>query len=410
MDVRGRRFCQFFFCCALLVSARGHALELNGVASFSELGEEVYLAGLYTDWRSTDPAVFFNDARERRMEVRFSSSMSRRRWANSWMQSIAINNSREHLEEAAGELSYVLSTFEGNLYRGDHVEIHYIPGEGTELRVNGHVLASGHSVQVFNLFLSSWIGPVPPSSQFRSTLLGQEESSERTRFVTSQPALDRIDAVGSWTAVTGAAAVTAPVPEEEDPVTETAGVEPAVVETRLGPEVPPPVIALPSLAGETEVPATPAIEPVAAAPDTLAVSVEAEIASAQAPMEERVAAVEEVAQDEFFDDDDGELDLSVAAILGQRDYMSQLIRDVYSNIRYPERAVRRNYEGSVRMRLIIGRDGSLADMQVMEGARYGMLNEEAERAVLAATPFAPIPSELRGDRIEVELPINFRLE
>lgn len=83
---------------------------------------------------------------------------------------------------------------------------------------------------------------------------------------------------------------------------------------------------------------------------------------------------------------------------------------MYSNISYPARAVRRNYQGDVRMRLTIARDGMLAGMQMLQGAPHEMLNEEAERAVRAAMPFAPMPAELRGDRIEVELPINFRLE
>lgn len=151
MEVRERAACLLFFCCVLLIGTRAQALELNGVAPFSELGEEAYLAGLYIDWRSSDPADFFADHRERKMEVRFSSSVSRRRWVNNWMQSIAINNSRQQLEEAAEELSYVLSTFEGHLFRGDQVEIHYSPEDGTELRLNGHVLASGHSTAVFNL-------------------------------------------------------------------------------------------------------------------------------------------------------------------------------------------------------------------------------------------------------------------
>lgn len=367
MEVRERAACLFFFCCVLLVSSRLQALELNGVASFGELGEETYLAGLYIDLHSSDPAEFFADYRERKMEMRFSSPVSRRRWVNNWMQSIAINNSRQHLEDAAEELSQVLSTFEGNLFRGDQVEIHYLPQAGTELRLNGHVMASKHSAAVFNLFLSSWLGPVPPSSQFRALLLGVEKSTDdRARFVALQPAAERIDAVASW-----------------------ASVAPSLNDTTTRPDLPPSRID-----DSTDVGNDAVFEPVA----TVGAS----------PATASTALVDNVANE--VQEEGNDLDLSVAAILSRRDYLAQIIRDVYSNIRYPDRAVRRNYEGDVRVRLTIARDGLLAGMQVLHGARHEMLNEEAERAVRAAAPFAPIPAALRGDQIEVELPINFRLE
>ncbi len=401
MEVRARHCCLLFVCCVLLLGSRAHALELNGVASFNELGEEIYLAGLYVGSRTTAPASLFSDLRERKMEVRFSSSMSRRRWTTNWMQSIAINNSREHLEAAVGELSDVLGVFKGNLFRGDRVEIHYVPGQGTEVRVNGHVLASGHSADVFNLFLSSWLGPVPPSSQFRNQLLGVEESPDSTRFVTLQPALDRIETVAVWAA-----------PAEAEPAVEdtVAASEEAPAEEAVDPEMAPPVIAPPTLAAADE----PEPEAAAAQPEPA----ESEPAPQPAPQpapepvptEQLAAAPAATESRALEDDDDEEVDLSVEAILSQRDYMSRLIGEVYSNLRYPERAVRRNYEGSVRMRLIIRRDGSLADMQLLEESRHAMLNAEAERAVRAAAPFAAIPDEVRSDQMEVELPINFRLE
>lgn len=396
MDVRGQCFCRILFCFILLLNARAYALELNGVAPFSELGEEMYLAGLYLNQRSTDPAAFFSHSRERKMEVRFSSSISRRRWVNSWMQSIAINNSRDHLEVAVEELAHVLSTFEGNLFRGDRVEIHYLPADGTELRVNDHVLASGHSAEVFDLFLSSWIGPVPPNSQFRSLLLGQEDASDSHRFMMSQPALERIEAVAAW----GTAMDADDVAPESEPALEAVSVAPAAMELSADLDSDSLTLESPSLAA---VPAAPV-------PTETVTVVDSDMVPAPISAEEPMMAATETPADIFFEEEEEEPDLSVTAILGQRDYMSQIIRDVYSNIRYPERALRRNYEGSVRMRLIIERDGSLAEVKVMEGSRHDTLNEEAGRAVLAAVPFAPIPNELRGERIEVELPINFRLE
>ncbi|MCK9564206.1 MAG: chalcone isomerase family protein, partial [Bacteroidales bacterium] len=219
---------------ALLFSFRAQALELNGVAPFTELGNEIYLAGLFVDSRSSDIAELFSDARERKMEIRFSSDMSRRRWSNNWMQSIAINTSRDALVSAADELSQALSSFADNLSTGDQVEIHYIPGEGTDIRLNGTTLANDLGPGIFNLFLSSWIGSVPPSSNFRNALVGREDSTVlQDRFYFIEPTAARIAAVRGWVADDSetepepAAAEAAPEQEVEVPPAAVAETAPA---------------------------------------------------------------------------------------------------------------------------------------------------------------------------------------
>lgn len=338
-----------------------HALELNGIASFSELGGEIYLAALFVDTATSDPAALFADSRERKMEIRFTDRMSKRRWTTSWMQSIAINNDRVDLVKAVDELSQIFSSFADNLLPGDRVEIHFVPGLGTAIRINGVTLASGKSLRAFNLFLSSWIGAVPPSSQFRNALLGKEDSSaNRERFAAIGPAPARVAAVAGWTP--------ADIPEAA----------PRPAEARPGEAVDRPggAVARVDAGGHKTI----------------------------APLPQSRRA------EQRGDGKDSTPDLSARAILAQQDYSMGLIPKIYSSLQYPVMAVKRGQEGTVRISLMVARDGSLRSMRLFNEAKYNILNREAVRAIEATFPFDPIPATIHQAPLEIMVPITFKLE
>ena len=373
----------------LFVATPTLALELNGVAPFSELGSEIYLAALQLDARTSDENALFSDTRERKMEVRFSSPMSKRRWVTNWMQSIAINNNRDSLVESAEELSQILSAFADNLAPGDTVEIHFVPGKGTDIRINGTTLASGKSGRIFNLFLSSWIGQVPPSSSFKDALVGIEDSSaNQGRFAALTPSPARVAAVKAW--------VEEEETNEETPAEEAA---PQVAadempsppridkpEPAVAPPAAPPVVA--------EAPAPePTPEPAAAPPKAIDEAPQPAAAEAPAPATE----------------DDGDVDLSVEAILAQQEYSTGLIRQIYGNVKYPAISVKRGQEGTVRVSLIVARSGAIASLRLLDESKYGALNKEAVRAIEAAAPFNPLPNAIREAQLEIVVPISFKL-
>lgn len=357
----------------LIISHHTHALEMNGVASFRELGSEVYLGALYLDSRSSDAAAIFDANREKKMELRFSQGMSKRRWAGNWMQSIAINNNRDSLVAAAEELSDILSAFADNLSPGDRVEFHYIPGTGTAIAINGTTLTEAKSVGIFNLFLSAWIGAVPPSSQFKNALLGSEDSAaEQSRFANIQPSQERIAAVVEWAAV-----------EEE--------VAEAVVE-----EPPPaPVVEKPEVKPEEIKPQPPVIT--AAEPEPVVEDIAPPAAAPAAPAPQVV------------DQNETEMDLSVESILAQQEYTSDLIRKIYREVKYPANAVKRNHQGSVRVNLMVARNGAVEGMSLSDESEFASLNKEALRAITAASPFNPLPSSISENNLEIVVPITFKL-
>lgn len=88
--------------------------------------------------------------------------------------------------------------------------------------------------------------------------------------------------------------------------------------------------------------------------------------------------------------------------------LSGLMRYLTQHIRYPLMAQKNRIQGRVLCQFIVNADGSIADVEVMEGI-HPSLDQEARR-VLAAMPRWK-PGKLRGKSIPVRftLPVEFRL-
>ncbi len=76
--------------------------------------------------------------------------------------------------------------------------------------------------------------------------------------------------------------------------------------------------------------------------------------------------------------------------------------------KYPELARRRNREGRVLLRLVIGPQGQLEDAQVVEGCGHGF--EEAALAAVKASIYAPAMRDGQGVESMAFLPIRFALK
>ncbi len=393
---------------AVLLATQAHALEPNGTGTYSELGSELYVGTLFLDSSSQSPAEILSEEQAKRMEIRFSDDMSRRSWTQYWTQSIAINSPREDLVASGDEMSQVLSAFKGDMKYGDQVELIYRPADGTSLVVNGTTLASDKSARLFNLFLSAWIGPVPPSSDFKSAVLGRTDSENAySRFLNLAPDEARIAVVEAW--------------GEPDKQSRTAD----------SMEEPPSQPRQSRSSGEqSDAPRQPA-EPQQTAEQQQADKQEqaqqrqaqreaerraaeeaarrkAEAEKEAARREEQLAglSVEGVSQRK---EPDEQIDLSVEAILAQQDYTTSIITKIYQSVSYPRSSINRNQEGSVRANVVISRDGSVQNVQLVEASEYDLLNQATRDAIEDAAPFPPIPEAVQEDSLEMLIPVSFKL-
>ncbi len=78
---------------------------------------------------------------------------------------------------------------------------------------------------------------------------------------------------------------------------------------------------------------------------------------------------------------------------------------ILRNVRYPDEARRRDWQGKVVLSFIIMADGSVKALKVVQGSGYKTLDKSAIKTVRGAAPFPRPPEEA-----QIVIPITYRLE
>ncbi len=95
------------------------------------------------------------------------------------------------------------------------------------------------------------------------------------------------------------------------------------------------------------------------------------------------------------------------SLLGR--YAQQLSRLLASHQEYPRLAAQRGWEGEVRLRLKVARQGNLLSVQVDRSSGHDILDQHALQLVDLASGLPPLPDGLEGSEILVIVPVNYRL-
>jgi protein TonB len=91
-------------------------------------------------------------------------------------------------------------------------------------------------------------------------------------------------------------------------------------------------------------------------------------------------------------------------------YFSLIRARILAHRHYPQMARQRQQEGVVRVRFSLSAAGALCQgVEVVRPSGFTLLDEQARECVQAAAPFPPIPSDLKRDRLTVEVPIVYKL-
>jgi periplasmic protein TonB len=91
------------------------------------------------------------------------------------------------------------------------------------------------------------------------------------------------------------------------------------------------------------------------------------------------------------------------------DYERKLTGILAHNKRYPPEAVSRGEHGTVIVSFTLDREGQLIDSQVKQTSGSAILDQAAIELVKRSQPFPPLPSDYSGARIQLRLPVTFKL-
>jgi TonB family protein len=92
----------------------------------------------------------------------------------------------------------------------------------------------------------------------------------------------------------------------------------------------------------------------------------------------------------------------------REDYLWAVVRKISQYRYYPKSARDNSEEGMVEARLTIARDGRLLDVSVAKSSGYPNLDSAMVDIIRQASPYPPLPSDIRGDRHVFTLPLNYR--
>lgn len=356
---------------------------LNGLAAYTQLRKEYYIGGLFLGWPGRDSAAIANMPGKKRMELRVTADRwPPLRFAQQWNQLILINNDSALLNANVMDVLAFTGIPKGDLVEGDRLTIEFEPDAGTVVSLNGQPVVRTGSAALFTMLLNTWIGPRPPSSEFKRDILNLPKDPAgvelASRFESLHPSDARKKAVAAWggKAEPEPAALASAEANKAKPAPAPAKVE-ADTKPRTEAKVPAP----------TPAPAQPARVATAENPHPAA-----------APQPDNSAQQAQKAREEH----------EKTQVALYNDYLAQIRRQVNKNTEYPRRAVKEGIEGLVVLRVQLDRLGNLLGMELAQSA-HDVLDRAAESAVKSALPFPPAADQLEGSQFQFLVPIVFKL-
>lgn len=393
--MRFNRLFRVLTCISILMLCQLTRAEpmLNGIGVHQELGREVFIGALYSESLSNDADTLLNNVQPMRMELKIVApeGLTTRRFSRMWIEGMAVNSKADVLTAQADNMVKFDGLFKGRFLKDDFISFINNPGKGVDIAVNGVLLGTISDNAFFSMLLSTWIGKIPLSSDYRDSLLkvGDVDAGLRSRFSAISPAATRTAEIKTWTGTQveiKTAAVSSASKSSASAKIEAAAV---IAKTDL-PKLEVPALEKPAL--DIPVPATQAEKP---APVITATSTPAK------PVVVAAAKVEE-------EEEEGPA-LTAQSLLARQFYVSDAIKKIRGKTKYPQRALDRDQEGSVRIAIVIDRVGTVLSTNILETSKFDLLNKEALEAVKRSAPFPALPAEIAGSRFEFTVPMRWTL-
>lgn len=362
--------------CSLTLAAEP---MLNGMAVHVDLGKEQFIGALYSTPLSDSPDTLLANTQPMRMVLKIVSpdGITTRRFSRWWIEGMAINNSATLLTEQADNMVKFDGLFKGRFAPNDTIAFIAEPGKGVNITINDVLLGNIASDKFFSMLLRTWVGKVPLSSDYKDGILknGNVSAELKSRFDKIKPSKERSTEVAGWSKIKSAADLAAEKEKEKE--------------------------AKEAAAKSSSSPSIDNAKQLAAQKAEQAKAEAAKLAAQKAP----TPAVATAAAN----DDDEKPALTAQTLLARQFYVSDQLKKVYANVRYPKKALEKEQTGSVRLTIVINRQGNLVSTSIAQASEFEILNEAALEAVNKTT-FTPMPDAIAGSTFEFNAPLRFTLQ
>jgi hypothetical protein len=152
-------------------TVNGKNLVLNGMGLRKKLFMKVYVAGLYLPSKETDAQKILGSDTERKLVMRFVRDVEKEKICHAWNDGLK-NNSPSMASALKGKFDTLCSYME-EAEKGTQYIFTYVPGQGTMIRIGKAEKGTIAGKDFADALFACWIGPQPPSEDFKKGLLGQ---------------------------------------------------------------------------------------------------------------------------------------------------------------------------------------------------------------------------------------------
>ena len=148
------------------------SLVLNGMGlrEATWLDIDVYVAGLYVEKPSSDPATLIAADGPKLLVLKFVRHVDRDDIVKAWSEGFK-NNATVPLAQIQPLIDR-LNTWMPRFANGDTLSFSYVPDKGVEVAINGVRKGAIQGAEFARSLFSIWLGPKPPTGALKRGLLG----------------------------------------------------------------------------------------------------------------------------------------------------------------------------------------------------------------------------------------------
>jgi hypothetical protein len=97
--------------------------------------------------------------------------VSKEKITDAWEEGLAANLTTTEMQALQAQLEKFNTLFR-DMHKGEVIRICYLPGTGTEVRINGERRGNVEGETFFHALLAIWLGAHPVSSDLKQGMLG----------------------------------------------------------------------------------------------------------------------------------------------------------------------------------------------------------------------------------------------
>jgi len=152
------------------VTVEGKTVKLNGIGLRKKVVFKVYVAGLYLESPSKDPAAVLSSDQIKSMRLWILRSLK-----GSQITEAIVEGFEKNSKAQMGALKARLEKFNAmfpDVQEGDQIEMTYVPGKGTVVTAKGTEKGVIEGKDFADALFSVWLGPNPVQEDLKKALLG----------------------------------------------------------------------------------------------------------------------------------------------------------------------------------------------------------------------------------------------